>query len=360
MNSFWNGKKVLITGHSGFKGAWLTLWLRQLGAEIQGISLEPSTRPGLLDLFDLTGEITHHIQDIRDATAVSEITVSFRPDIVFHLAAQPLVRLSYKTPVETWSTNVMGSVYVMESLKCLSGPCAAVMVTTDKVYRNREWSYAYREEDSLGGHDPYSSSKAAMEIAVESWRKSYFSNDSAVAVASARAGNVIGGGDFAEDRIIPDIVRSLQNRTPIGVRNPVSTRPWQHVLEPLSGYMELAERLFTAISVQDRISVDRLSAAWNFGPLPEANRSVQQLVESALKIWPGQWEDLSSSDQLHEAQFLSLAIDKASRQLSWYPRWSFERAIAMTIGWYRDVNAGASPRTCSLQQIKEFECDSRN
>lgn len=357
MKEFWKNRRVTVTGHTGFKGAWLTLWLQQLGAEIQGIALEPERSPGLLEQFGLQDQIQHNIQDIREATALRELMADFAPEIVFHLAAQPLVRRSYREPVETWSTNVFGSINLMEALRTLEHSVVAVMVTTDKVYQNKEWAYSYREVDPVGGHDPYSSSKAAMEIAVESWRNSFFGGGLQVAVATARAGNVIGGGDDAEDRIVPDIIRSLQNSEPVAVRNPQATRPWQHVLEPLSGYLSLAEKIHGAQSIEDLDALLQLCSPWNFGPLPAANRSVESLVKAALDSWPGTWEDQSIGDAPHEARFLGLAIDKSIRFLNWHPRWSFEKTVRMTMEWYRQVAATECPRAVSIRQIQDFECN---
>ncbi len=356
LNTFWKNQRVLVTGHTGFKGAWLTLWLRQLGANVCGIALEPETKPGLCEQFHLEAEIQHNIVDIRDADKVVECVRSFQPTIVFHLAAQALVRPAYAQPVETWDTNVRGTINLMESLRTLHQPVAAVMVTTDKVYLNREWTHGYRENDPVGGHDPYSSSKAAMEIAVESWRKSFFGNGTQVAIATARAGNVIGGGDFAIDRIVPDIVRSLQAGSPVAVRNPIATRPWQHVLEPLSGYMKLAERLHTAQANKDINDLNTLTSPWNFGPLPEANRTVASLVETALKTWPGTWSNESPQNPPHEATFLGLAIDKAARHLEWYPRWSFAQAVRATMEWYKlRYFEDADPKELATAQIASFE-----
>jgi CDP-glucose 4,6-dehydratase len=361
MKTFWKNRRVLVTGHTGFKGAWLSLWLRQLGAEVQGIALEPEVKPGLLEQFGLIDEIEHNIQDIRDAGALRKLMIRFAPEIVFHLAAQPLVRRSYREPVDTWNTNVFGTINVMECLRASSQPVVAVMVTTDKVYQNNEWAHAYREVDPVGGHDPYSSSKAATEIAVASWRSSFFGDGCQTAVATARAGNVIGGGDYAEDRIIPDIIRSLQNNQAIDVRNPNATRPWQHVLEPLSGYLSLAEKLHNAQSCKDVASLGMLCSAWNFGPLPESNQTVKSLVTTAMESWPGSWADKSDRTAPHEANFLSLAIDKAARLLAWYPRWSFDKTVRMTVDWYRkQLSENACPRALAIDQIEEFTCNSHH
>ena len=360
MKKFWKNRRVLVTGHTGFKGAWLSLWLRQLGAEVQGIALEPEVKPGLFEQFGLIDEIEHNIQDIRDVGALRKLMVGYAPEIVFHLAAQPLVRRSYREPVDTWNTNVFGTINVMECLRASSQPVVAVMVTTDKVYQNNEWAHAYREIDPLGGHDPYSSSKAAAEIAVASWRSSFFGDGCQTAVATARAGNVIGGGDYAEDRIIPDIIRSLQNNQAIDVRNPNATRPWQHVLEPLSGYLSLAEKLHNAQSSKDVSTLGMLCSAWNFGPLPESNQTVKSLVTTAMESWPGSWADKSDRTAPHEANFLSLAIDKAARLLAWYPRWSFDKTVRMTVDWYRkQLSENACPRALAIDQIEEFTCNLR-
>lgn len=357
LKEFYSGRRVLVTGHTGFKGAWLTLWLRELGADILGIGLESELRPGLLYQFGLETEIQHVVQDIRDAEALSSVVEEFNPECVFHLAAQALVRRSYREPVNTWATNVIGSINLMESMQRLEQSVVSVMVTTDKVYENQEWVAAYRESDPLGGHDPYSSSKAAMEIAVASWRKSFFGAHDRVAIATARAGNVIGGGDYSEDRIIPDIVRSLNARKPLKIRNPQATRPWQHVLEPLSGYLRLAQALGEAQARNDIFSLESLCSAWNFGPLPEANRTVAAVAEEAFRSWPGEWQKAEQKEAPHEATFLGLAIDKATRLLGWYPRRSFEDAIRDTMTWYRQhLESGECPRRLSVDQIREFEC----
>ena len=353
MNQFWNNRRVVVTGHTGFKGAWLTLWLNSMGASICGISLEPEKQPGLLEQFRLTGEIDHHIQDIRDLPRLAPIIKEFAPEVLIHLAAQPLVRRSYQEPVNTWTTNVIGTINILEALKQVSNPVSVVVATTDKVYSNNEWEFSYRENDPLGGHDPYSASKAAAEIAVNSWRSSFFGDHNKIAVATARAGNVVGGGDFSDDRIVPDIIRSLEQGQPVLVRNPNATRPWQHVLEPLSGYLVLAERLLEAQIGQDCVRLSQLCSAWNFGPLPEGNRTVKELVEVALKFMCGSWSDQSGGKCLHEAQFLGLAIDKATRQLNWYPRWNFEQTIQATMKWYGNYRAVA-PRELAIDQINSY------
>ena len=357
LTDFWKDRRVLLTGHTGFKGAWLTLWLRQQGANVQGLALEPEQPPGLLDRFNLTSEIRHEIQDIRDADAVRKLVLEFAPEIVLHLAAQPLVRRSYREPVVTWNTNVLGTINLMEAVKDLDEPVVVLVVTTDKVYQDRGCEYFHHEDDALGGRDPYSSSKVATETAVESWRKSFFDDGTGVAIATARAGNVIGGGDYSEDRIVPDIIRSLQNNQVITVRNPLATRPWQHVLEPLSGYLKFAETIHRAQANRDITSLRQLCSAVNFGPRSESSRTVRDLVEATLSHWPGTWKDESSDDDPHEATFLGLAVDKSNQLLNWAPRWSFEQSVEMTIEWYQKVFAGDDPRALALEQIRRYECE---
>jgi CDP-glucose 4,6-dehydratase len=329
------GKKVWLSGHTGFKGSWLSEWLLSLGAEVYGFALEPPTTPSLFDQLGLAERLRHERGDLRDAEAVKKSIFSVQPDFVFHLAAQAIVRTAFVAPVETYTTNVLGTVHVMEALRGMEKPCAAVLITTDKCYENRECVQSYREDDPLGGYDPYSSSKAAAEIAIHSWRKSFFA-EHPVSIASARAGNVIGGGDWAKDRIVPDCIRALQREQAIGVRNKTSTRPWQHVLEPLSGYLWLAAVLAdSSLRPFDR-SIFR--SAFNLGPALDANRTVLELVIEVLKYWPGRWEDKSDPNAVHEAKLLNLATDRAFHFLGWKPVWTFEQAIAQTVEWYRSVN----------------------
>ena len=341
--SFWRGRRVWLTGHTGFKGSWLALWLSEMGAEVTAVGLEPEGEPHLFHQLRLEERLSHHIADIRDGQAMVEIAAASQPEVVSHLAAQPLVRRSYRDPLGTWSTNVQGSLQVLEALKGLDQPCAVVMITTDKVYANREWDYGYRENDRLGGHDPYSASKAAAEIAIASWRSSFCGaaahQSPHLSIATARAGNVIGGGDWAEDRIVPDAMRSLGAGEPIQVRNPGATRPWQHVLEPLGGYLLLAENLYGSHGQHD---TNPYADAFNFGPQLEANRPVRDLVEEALKHWPGQWQDLSDPHAPHEAGRLHLQIDKAHHQLGWQPRWPFTTTIQRTVEWYRQLHERSS------------------
>lgn len=323
----YRGKRVLLTGHTGFKGAWLAEWLLTLGAHVTGLALAPATEPALFDQLGLANRLEHRIGDIRDATVLREAVDAAQPDFVFHLAAQPLVRLSYTEPVETYATNVMGTVHVLDALRLANRRCTVVAVTTDKCYENREWLHAYREEDPLGGHDPYSASKGAAEIAISSYRRSFFSApNSPVRLASARAGNVVGGGDWALDRIVPDCIRSLQRTAPIPVRNKVATRPWQHVLEPLSGYLQLGAALNRDAT---------LATSFNFGPPLASNRPVGDLVNELLRHWPGSWQDHTDANAPHEAHRLNLATDKAFHRLGWQPVWSFSETISKTVEWYR-------------------------
>lgn len=349
---FWKGRRVFLTGQTGFKGSWLALWLSQLGAEVCGLALDPNTSPALFDQLGLAKQLLgHYLHDIGDASALASVVIEFQPQVVLHLAAQPLVRRSYQDPLGTWATNVQGSLNLLEALKPLQHPCSVVMVTTDKVYANQEWDYGYREEDRLGGHDPYSASKAAAELAIASWRSSFCGKASHqtphLAIATARAGNVIGGGDWAADRIVPDAMRSLSSGQPIPVRRPEATRPWQHVLEPLGGYLLLAEKLAA--------DGDLFSSSFNFGPALDSNRCVRELVESALTSWPGSWQDCSDSSSPHEAGRLHLQIDKAQHQLGWRPRWAFEATVKRTVSWYRAVHQGATPLECCLADLHAYQ-----
>ena len=359
------GRRVLVTGHTGFKGAWLGEWLLELGATISGVALAPNTEPSLFRQLGLETRLVHHLQDIRQPGAVAAIIRDFRPDFVFHLAAQPLVRLSYEQPVETWETNVLGTIQVLEGLRLLnssSHPCSAVFVTTDKCYENREWLHAYREIDPLGGHDPYSSSKAGAEIAIAAWRRSFFSGGS-VKIATARAGNVIGGGDWAVDRIVPDTMRALARGETIPVRNKTATRPWQHVLEPLGGYLWLAALLadpsLAGPSAPDPL---RFCDAFNFGPRLESNRTVAELVAEILKHRPGQsgrWEDRSDPHAPHEASLLNLSIEKAFHLLRWRPVWDFQETVARTTEWYTRVEQSNPPLALTRAQIAAYTAAAR-
>jgi CDP-glucose 4,6-dehydratase len=352
-----SGRRVIVTGHTGFKGSWLAEWLLALGSEVFGYALPPSTFPSHFELLDLARRLPHTEGDVRNPASVNRIVADVQPDFIFHLAAQPLVRLSYAEPVETFTTNVMGTINVLEAARRLSRPCVVVIITTDKCYLNREWLYGYREEDALGGRDPYSASKAAAEIATAAWRASFFSGDTPVKIATARAGNVIGGGDWAKDRIVPDCIRSLAIGEAISVRNAQATRPWQHVLEPLSGYLWLAASL--ASSSKPSNPQDSLESAFNFGPDSQSNRTVEELVELVLRQWPGNWFDASDPTAPHEARFLHLSTDKAARLLGWRPVWSFEQTIQKTVEWYSIASSSAAVEiaSSSRRQIEEYHSD---
>ena len=342
------GKRVLITGHTGFKGCWLTNWLVALGAKVFGYALPPAAHEVLYDQLQLRSQLDHEvIGDIRDAQKLSSEIKNYQPDFVFHLAAQPLVRASYQKPRETFETNVIGTVNVLDSLIEYTKPCSVVVVTTDKCYENKEWLHSYREEDPLGGFDPYSASKGCAEIVTAAYRRSFFEardtkdGVSEVRIATARAGNVIGGGDWALDRIVPDVMRCVLNHSVVPVRNKTSTRPWQHVLEPLSGYLWLAAHLNEPKLSQ--YPSTNVCSAFNFGPQLESNRTVAELVESLLKHTGGDWADVSTPDQPHEASKLNLAIDKAFHVLGWKPTWTFDTCVAQTALWYSAVSQGDDP-----------------
>lgn len=348
------GKKVFVTGHAGFKGAWLSEWLLSLGAKVTGFSLPPPTQPSLFEQLGLAQRLQHVVGDVRDAQALAAAIAAAQPDFIFHLAAQPLVRESYRTPVETYDTNVMGTIHLLEAARQLKKSCAVVCITTDKCYENKEWVHGYREEDPLGGYDPYSSSKAAAEIAIAAWRRSFF-KEHPVKVASARAGNVIGGGDWAADRIVPDCIRALQKKEAIAVRNKHATRPWQHVLEPLSGYLWLGAVLAKPAFAD--YSADKFSSAFNFGPGHDANRTVAELVEQILRHWPGRWEDRSDPKALHEASLLQLTTDKANALLGWAPVWAFADTIRETVLWYATAQrraGGDALRKLTAAQIQKY------
>jgi CDP-glucose 4,6-dehydratase len=332
--SAFNGKRVLVTGHTGFKGAWLCEWLLGLGAEVTGLGLPPNTEPSLFAELGLARRLRHIVGDIQDPAVLATAVGDCQPDFVFHLAAQSLVRESYARPRETFNVNAMGTLHLLEALKGLKKPCAAVLITTDKCYENREWLHGYREDDRLGGRDPYSASKAAAELIIASYRASFF-QEHPVKIASCRAGNVIGGGDWAKDRLVPDCIRALQKKQPILVRRRNATRPWQHVLEPLSGYLWLGA-LFAEPKLR-RCDLSLLASAFNFGPNHDANRTVGDVVEEVLRSWPGKWQDKSDPKAPHEAGVLQLSTDKAYALLHWFPIWSFAESVEKTVEWYRDA-----------------------
>ncbi len=346
-------KRILITGHTGFKGTWLTRWLLELGAEVTGLSLPPDTHPSLFEQLALDRHCRHIIGDIRDYPFVEKILLETRPDYLFHLAAQPLVRQSYEMPLETWHTNTIGTAHILQALRKLDQPCIAILITTDKCYENREWLHAYREDDPLGGYDPYSASKAAAELVIHSYRRSFFKH-SPIKIASVRAGNVIGGGDWAKDRLVPDCIRALMHSAPIPIRNRHATRPWQHVLEPLSGYLWLAAKLSQVPHLNDPQNEEQYSA-FNFGPHVESNRPVQAVVEELLKHIPGQWRDDTDPHAPHEAGRLQLAIDKAYHLLQWSPVWNFETTLAVTAQWYKTYlhDPTAAP-SLTIQDIRAY------
>lgn len=346
---FWQGRRVLVTGHSGFKGGWLTLWLHSLGAKVTGISLPPNTSPNLFSLAGVGRLCDSHFCDIREAAAVADIVRQAGPEIIFHLAAQPLVRASYRQPVDTFATNVLGSVHVMEAARGVGTAKAIVMVTTDKVYRNNEWPWPYREDDALGGRDPYSASKAACEIAISSYRSSYFEAQ-CIALASARAGNVIGGGDWSEDRLIPDAVRAWQSGCVLDIRRPDAIRPWQHVLDPLAGYLRLAERL---------VDTPSFAGAYNFGPHTHEAATVREVTTLAQAAYgKGELRLGDGSEGPHEAGWLALEIAKVRTVLGMSQRWDLHRSVRQTMNWYRQQHQGDDAYRLCRADIEAFGADS--
>jgi CDP-glucose 4,6-dehydratase len=343
---FWRGKRVLLTGHTGFKGSWLTLWLGRLGALVTGVALPPDTEPNLFSLARIRDRLGSHYCDIRDAAVLAAIVRKVQPEIVFHLAAQPLVRASYRQPLETFATNIMGTAHLLDSLRGLASTRVAVMITTDKVYGNAEWCYPYREIDPLGGHDPYSASKAASEIVIASYRDAFLASQG-LAVASARAGNVIGGGDWAEDRLIPDAVRSWQAGRPVDIRCPDAYRPWQHVLEPLAGYLTLAQKLW---------DWPQAAGAFNFGPETGEAATVRDVVEMARSAFgSGEARYGQESAGPHEAHWLALEIAKARVELGVRPRWPLAEAVRRTMGWYRALAEAGDALTLCEADIDAYE-----
>jgi CDP-glucose 4,6-dehydratase len=341
--SFWNGRRVLVTGHTGFKGSWLSLWLAELGAKVTGYALAPPTTPSLFEQANTASRMQSITADIKDAARVAAVTHEAAPEVIFHLAAQSLVRTSYAEPLDTFATNIMGTAHVLEAARHVSSVRAVVIVTTDKCYENREWAWGYREDDTLGGHDPYSSSKACAELVTSAYRRSFF-NDGRIGIASARAGNVIGGGDWAKDRIVPDIVRATLAGQPVVVRNPLSTRPWQHVLDVVGGYLVLAERLHDEPAAY--------STAWNFGPSASDVRTVGELARVMCARWGdgARWTH-EPTVQPHEARALTLDSTNARVKLGWAPRLDFESAIRWSVDWYR---AARDHEAVTLDQVRRF------
>ncbi len=345
--NFYKGKKVLVTGHTGFKGSWLTLLLHKLGAEIRGYSLTPHTTPNHFDLIGIEKDIESTIGDIKDINKLSSIIKEFKPEIVFHLAAQAIVKKSYENPILTFNTNTIGTANLLEVVKESSSIKSLVCITSDKCYENYEWTWGYRENDILGGHDPYSASKAAAEIIFSSYQKSFFSNFRSIGVATARAGNVIGGGDWSDYRLIPDLIKAIQSNEPVKIRNPSSTRPWQHVLEPLSGYILLGASL-----VRDP---KFFSGAWNFGPSNLDVLSVEEVIKIIISnLGKGEMTIEDSKDNEHEANLLQLNCDKAIQNLSWKPRWAAVKALESTAEWFKVYLESGNIRQKSEGQIDEF------
>ena len=349
--AFWRGKKVFLTGHTGFKGSWLTLWLQALGARVTGFALAPDTSPNLFTLGRVEDGIESIIGDIRDRALLAKAMKAASPDIVIHMAAQPLVRESYVTPVETYETNVMGTVHVLDAIRQAPGVRSVVIVTTDKCYENREWEWGYRENEAMGGYDPYSSSKGCAELVTSAYRNSFFNPATyakhGVAVASGRAGNVIGGGDWAADRLIPDIMRAISRGETVNIRNPHAIRPWQHVLEPLSGYLILAERLYT--------DGPRFADAWNFGPNDSDAQPVQAIVERLTSQWgDGARWSLDGGEHPHEATFLKLDCSKARARLGWRPRWDLNHTLDSIVAWYKAAARNEDVKAVTLAQIDQY------
>jgi CDP-glucose 4,6-dehydratase len=350
---FWQGKRVFLTGHTGFKGSWLSLWLQSLGAELTGYALAPPTNPSLFEEAGVAKGMTSLVGDVRDLLALQAALDKAQPEIVIHMAAQPLVRYSYQNPVETYAVNVMGTVHLLEAIRHTPSVRAVVNVTTDKCYENKEWAWGYRENEPMGGFDPYSNSKGCSELVTSSFRNSFFAA-SGVALASARAGNVIGGGDWAADRLVPDILRALEQQQPVSIRNPHAIRPWQHVLEPLSGYLQLAERLFAE-------NGQNFAEAYNFGPREEDAKPVQWIVENMCKSWgsSAHWEQ-QAGEHPHEAHYLKLDISKAKARLGWQPKWSLETALAKIVEWHLARSQGADVRQLSLAQIQNYQAQTQS
>ncbi|OYV07192.1 MAG: CDP-glucose 4,6-dehydratase [Verrucomicrobiales bacterium VVV1] len=354
-HSTYHGRSVLLTGHTGFKGSWLAQWLLHCGAELSGYALDPQPHEVLYEQLGIGSRlVADHRGDLSDLALLTAIVAEQKPDFVFHLAAQPLVRLSYEIPVETFTTNVLGTVHLLEAVRRSGHDCTVVVITTDKCYENREWLHSYREEDAMGGHDPYSASKGAAEIAAASYRRSFFDPGGKVAMATARAGNVIGGGDWALDRIVPDCIRALRKGESIPVRNKIATRPWQHVLEPLSGYLWLGASLHNS-RLAGHPDNAPFRSSFNFGPRLTSNRTVAELVEELVSHTGGEWKDCSDPNAPHEASKLNLAIDKAFHLLQWQPVWDFDQTLFRTAEWYLGEQNGEAPDDLCDRQIEAYE-----
>lgn len=347
IQSFWQGKRVFLTGHTGFKGGWMSLWLQSLGAEVYGYALNPSTTPNIFNVANVAESLVlSTIADIRDASSLAIAMASAQPDIVFHLAAQPLVRYSYAEPVETYSTNVMGTVNLFEAVRKTSSVRAVVNITTDKCYENREWIWPYREDEAMGGYDPYSSSKGCSELVTSAYSRSFLA-EAGIAVATARAGNVIGGGDWAEDRLIPDFLRAIDKNQTLIIRSPNAIRPWQHVLEPLAGYISLAEQLY--------VNGKDFAEAWNFGPSDEDAQTVAWILDQLKSTVPNASWKTDQRPQPHEANYLKLDSSKARTHLGWHPRWSLEIALQKVMDWHQYWRNDGDMHKFSLMQIAEYQ-----
>jgi CDP-glucose 4,6-dehydratase len=349
--SFWQGKKVYLTGHTGFKGSWLSLWLVNMGAKLKGYAFLPPTQPSLFDVATVAANIDSEIGDIRDLDQLAKSMTAFDPDIVIHMAAQPLVRLSYAEPIETYEVNVMGTVKVLEAVRCCSKVKAVVSVTTDKCYENKEWVWGYREDEPMGGYDPYSSSKGCAELVTSAYRRS-FMQEKGIGLASARAGNVIGGGDWANDRLIPDILRAFEQSKPVVVRNPAATRPWQHVLEPLAGYLVLAENLYK----QPHLYAE----GWNFGPAEDDAKPVDWILDKMVSKWPNASWQLDNSDSPHEAGYLKLDVSKAKSRLNWQPTWQLEQTLTKIIDWHQAWLNNEDMQQACLNEVNIYMRDMNN
>ena len=350
---FWKGRRVFVTGHTGFKGGWMVTWLKKMGAVVKGYSLKPSTKPSLFDVANVGDCIESEIGNIRNLDCLKKSILNFAPEIVIHMAAQALVRHSYQDPIGTYKTNIMGTVNLLESVRYCHSVRAVVNVTTDKCYENKEWVWAYRENEPMGGHDPYSSSKGCAELITSAYRSSFFNSDSKIALASARAGNVIGGGDWSAKRLIPDALAALEKNVPVIIRNPMATRPWQHVLEPISGYLMLAEKLYTAGG--------QFAEGWNFGPQDDDSRPVNEVLNRLVKEWPGHasWL-LDDTVQPHEAQLLKLDISKAKARLKWEPNWDLDTALKSIVEWHQAWMKGENMEKVTLSQISDYELNFEN